>query len=61
MEQYQLQCGKGYYWIWYRMDKNDKPKISGPHSEAMLNLPVVKIDNPLTFKPEEHPESGHIC
>lgn len=49
---YLLKCEKGYYWI-YHPDENGKPCLNGPHSEKMVNLPEVKIANPLDFKPSK--------
>jgi hypothetical protein len=48
---YQLRDEKGYYWIWY--EKNGKPQLNGPHSRKHLNLPVIKVKNPLKFDPEK--------
>ena len=56
MVTYLLQDKLGYYWIWYR--ENGKPKLNGPHSEKMLNLPVIQVDNPLSFKPPK--EEGDL-
>lgn len=50
VEQYLLQTPEGYYFIWYR-DENGKPSLNGPHSEKMINLPVIKVQNPLSFEP----------
>jgi len=52
-EQYLLQDQKGYYWIWAKSNKDEKPMINGPHSEKFVNLPVIKVENPLLFKPKD--------
>ena len=51
MEQYLLQCPRGYYWLWFKPADEDEPQLSGPHSEKMLNLPVIQVENPLGFSP----------
>ena len=57
MEQYLLQDNdRGYYWIWYR-DEDGKVNLSGPHPEKMINLPVIRVDNPIGFTPESGPPS----
>ena len=49
IEQY-LLLSNGYYWIWYR-DWEGKSNLNGPHSEKIINLPVIECKNPLDFKP----------
>jgi hypothetical protein len=56
MEQYLLHDKLGYYWIWYRGSKDERPNLNGPHSEKMINLPVIEVDNPISFKPKEAPD-----
>ncbi len=55
MEQYHLRDKKGYYWIWFRPDPDSKPQLNGPHMEPMINLPIIEVENPLGFKPQEAP------
>lgn len=56
MEQYLLKDEKGYFWIWYRAEPDGEARLNGPHSEPMISLPEIAVDNPLAFKP---PESSH--
>ena len=51
MKQYLLKDDMGYYWIWHKLDLWEKPRLSGPHSEPMINLPVNEVESPYDFKP----------
>lgn len=55
MEQYLLQCPKGYYWIWFKTSDMPKPRLNGPHSDKILNLPVIQVENPVAFNPKDDP------
>lgn len=46
---YLLIDERGYYWMWHNL--TGKPMLSGPHSEKMLNLEPIKVENPLSFEP----------
>jgi len=49
IETYLLRDKKGYYWIWYKVPEEKKAQLNGPHSEKILNLPIIEVDNPLSF------------
>lgn len=52
VEQYMLQDKEGKYWVWTKENAALPPELKGPFDEKLVNLPVVEVDNPAQFSPE---------
>lgn len=51
MKQYLLQTADSQYWLWY--EGIDGPQLNGPHSDKMVNLPVIQVENPVGWTPQD--------